>query len=122
MSPYRRPSYALLALAITLIAGIASAGCDLADRFRSPAAPSPATPPAAGAPVHYTAIGASDANGVGGSVPCVPFTACEGGTGYVPVLARQLRLSREVTLVNPGFPPLSSARPLKPSPGSRAVR
>jgi lysophospholipase L1-like esterase len=54
--------------------------------------------------VYYTAIGASDANGVGSSVPCPPFTACETGTGYVPVLARQLRASRTVTLMNLGIP------------------
>jgi lysophospholipase L1-like esterase len=54
--------------------------------------------------VRYAALGASDANGVGGSVPCLPFTACENGTGYVPNLARLLRTSREVTLLNLGIP------------------
>jgi lysophospholipase L1-like esterase len=39
----------------------------------------------------YTAIGASDANGVGSSVPCVVFTDCPDGLGYVPVAVRQLR-------------------------------
>jgi lysophospholipase L1-like esterase len=68
------------------------------------AAPSPATPPAAGAPVFYTAIGASDAMGVGGSVPCLPFTTCDGGTGYVPLIVRHLRLTRSVTLLNLGIP------------------
>ena len=37
-------------------------------------------------------------------VPCVPFTACENGTGYVPVTARQLRASHEVTVMNLGIP------------------
>jgi lysophospholipase L1-like esterase len=37
-------------------------------------------------------------------VPCLPFTACEDGTGYVPVTARQLRASREVTVMNLGIP------------------
>jgi lysophospholipase L1-like esterase len=60
--------------------------------------------PAPSAPVRYAAVGASDANGVGSTVPCVPFTACENGTGYVPVLARQLRATREVTLMNLGLP------------------
>ena len=67
------------------------------------ARPSP-TPPAAGAPVHYTAIGASDAIGVGGSVVCIPFTPCENGTGYVPVIVRRLRATRSVTLLNLGIP------------------
>jgi lysophospholipase L1-like esterase len=61
-------------------------------------------PPAPSATVHYAAIGASDANGVGSSVQCAPFTACENGTGYVPVLVRQLRTSREVMATNFGIP------------------
>ena len=61
-------------------------------------------PPAATAPIQYSALGASDANGVGSSVPCVPFDPCPDGTGYVPVLARQLRTSRDVTLMNLGIP------------------
>ena len=64
----------------------------------TPAAPSPVSA------VHYTAHGASDASGVGSSVPCVPFTTCDAGTGYVPVLARTLRATRDVTLVNLGIP------------------
>jgi len=71
----------------------------------SPSAPSPVPgPPAASASVFYTAIGASDANGIGGSVPCAPFTTCENGTGYVPVLARSLRTGRDVTVRNLGLP------------------
>jgi lysophospholipase L1-like esterase len=54
--------------------------------------------------VRYAALGASDANGVGGSVPCLPFTSCDNGTGYVPNLTRLLRSSREVTLLNLGIP------------------
>jgi len=78
-------------------------GCGKTDGGGSPTSPS-AGPPAPAAPIHYTAIGASDANGVGSSVPCLPFTACEDGTGYVAVVARQLRVSREVTLMNLGIP------------------
>lgn len=40
----------------------------------------------------YAAIGASDAVGIGASVPCGLYTStfagCPGGTGYVPVLSR----------------------------------
>lgn len=79
-------------------------GCDVVDKLKSPTAPSPASPPAPSAPVRYSAVGASDANGVGATVVCAPFTSCEDGTGYVPTLARQLRASREVTLVNLGIP------------------
>jgi lysophospholipase L1-like esterase len=69
----------------------------------SPAAPSqPADP---GAPIYYTAIGASDAAGVGSSAVCVPFTACPNGAGYVPVIARDLGAGgAPVTLMNLGIP------------------
>jgi lysophospholipase L1-like esterase len=79
-------------------------GCNLFDKLKSPTEPSAIAPPAAGAPIRYSAIGASDANGVGASVVCAPFAPCENGTGYVPTLARQLRSSHEVTLVNLGIP------------------
>jgi lysophospholipase L1-like esterase len=60
--------------------------------------PSPAAP-------HYTAIGASDALGVGGSVPCLPFTQCAGGTGYVPRILRALRAQdAALLLTNLGLP------------------
>jgi lysophospholipase L1-like esterase len=100
MSLSRRLGYAVVASTITIVFG----GCDIVDRLRSPTAPSSVAPPAANAPVRYTAVGASDANGVGATVVCVPFTECENGTGYVPVLARQLRATREVTLLNLGIP------------------
>jgi lysophospholipase L1-like esterase len=78
--------------------------CGLFDKDESPTAPSSPRPPAASAPVRYTAIGASDAVGVGASVVCVPFAPCENGTGYVPLLARRVAGSREVTLTNLGIP------------------
>ena len=90
-------------LAFALL-GTAGAGCGLFGDDSSPTAPSSVVRPQPGGAIHYTAIGASDANGIGASVPCVPFAPCENGTGYVPVLARQLRVSREVTLVNLGIP------------------
>ena len=54
--------------------------------------------------VFYTALGASDATGVGASVPCVPLSPCPGGTGYVPSIARLLASGREVTTTNLGIP------------------
>jgi len=80
------------------------AGCGLFDKDESPTAPSAPAAPVANAPVRYTAIGASDAIGVGGSVVCVPFSACESGTGYVPLLTRRVGATREVTLTNLGIP------------------
>jgi lysophospholipase L1-like esterase len=83
---------------------LALAGCQLFKGDDSPTGPSAVMPPAPNAAIHYTAVGASDANGVGASVPCVPFTPCDNGTGYVPALARMLRTGREVTLLNLGIP------------------
>ena len=80
------------------------ASCDLAKTTGSPTSPSGIAAPAPATPIYYTAIGASDANGVGSSTPCLPFTPCDNGTGYVPVAARQLRASREVTVMNLGIP------------------
>ena len=97
--PLRRRSACPLVAALIVAVPFASGGCG-----RSPTSPSPTGPPASNAPIRYTALGASDANGVGSSVPCAPFAPCEDGTGYVPVLARQLRASREVTVVNLGIP------------------
>jgi len=81
------------------------AGCGLFKKATDAlTSPSPIGPPAANAAIRYTAIGASDANGVGSTAVCAPFTSCENGNGYVPVLARQLRSSHDVTLVNLGIP------------------
>ena len=92
----------IIALAAVTSVG---AGCKVLDKINPPTGPTASTPPAANAPIRYTAIGASDANGVGASVLCIPFTECENGTGYVPVLTRRLRAApHEVTLVNLGIP------------------
>src|SRR5436190_20811589 len=55
---------------------------------RSPTEPS--GPPAAGAVINYSVVGASDAIGYGSSRPCVLYDDCD-GTGYVWVAARTLR-------------------------------
>lgn len=65
------------------------AGCDV---LKSPTAPP--TPEGA---VRYTALGASDAIGYGGSQSCLPFSACPDGTGYVQIVARRLKAA------NPDF-------------------
>jgi lysophospholipase L1-like esterase len=79
-------------LRIGLIAGCVAvmAGCSKLGIGDNPTAPTP--PPAAGSTIVYSAIGASDANGVGSSAVCAPFaTDCANGMGYVPVTVRQLR-------------------------------
>jgi len=55
--------------------------------------------------VNYTAVGASDAIGVGASVSCLPFIGCPTGTGYVQILHRQLATGgKQVSLLNLGIP------------------
>jgi len=67
--------------------------------------PTGPTPPAPGSSIVYTAIGASDASGVGSSVVCFPFTDCPNGMGYVPVTVRTLKAQGfTVTLRNMGIP------------------
>ncbi len=69
----------------------------------SPSAPT--GPPAPGSAIVYSAVGASDALGVGSSVECVPYADCTNGTGYVQVAVRQLRNQGfTVTLRNGGIP------------------
>lgn len=90
---------------LLIVAAVSTSGCKLFEKGESPTSPTPPAtgPPAAGAAVHYTALGASDTNGVGGTVVCAPFeTTCPNGTGYVYVLTRMLQGSRTVTLSNRG--------------------
>ncbi|HEX2443759.1 MAG TPA: SGNH/GDSL hydrolase family protein [Vicinamibacterales bacterium] len=49
-------------------------------------------------------MGASDALGIGSSMPCLPLTECTNGTGYVPTIARTLRATRTVSVTNLGIP------------------
>jgi lysophospholipase L1-like esterase len=95
-SPIRR-------IGLVAAAVLASSGCDrLGLGDKSPTAPT--GPPAAGSTIAYTAIGASDANGVGSSLPCVPFDQSCNGMGYVYVATRQLRTQGfTVSLTNLGL-------------------
>ena len=87
-----------------LLCLLSVASCDkfgLGD-VKNPVAPGP---PSAGSAVIYTAIGASDANGVGSSMPCVPLDHTCSGMGYVQVTARQLTAQGfSVSLTNLGLP------------------
>ena len=90
------PARVLLTLAL-LGSLLVLAGCDAG---RSPAQPGPA----AGA-ASYSAVGASDALGYGGSAPCVPFSQCPDGTGYVQIVARRLRAANAgLSFQNLGIP------------------
>lgn len=72
-------------------------GCDV---LKNPDEPTPVS-----TVVNYDALGASDTIGYGGSAPCLPFTACTTGPGYVQQVTRRLVSSgRDVTLNNLGVP------------------
>ena len=81
---------------IALLAGLLlAAGCN----NNTPNEPSP------DGEVQYTAIGASDAIGYGGTVVCIPFSTCPNGSGYVQQLVRRLEAAgRDVELNNLGLP------------------
>lgn len=90
-------------LAAMLLALLAACSSD-SSSSPNPTAPTP-VPPAGGTAVFYTAIGASDAAGVGASVPCLPLaTDCRTSTGYVGVVQRRLSEGRTVTLTNLALP------------------
>jgi lysophospholipase L1-like esterase len=86
---------------IVLIVGLV--GCGVAcSKIGTPTAPTPNTPDQA---IFYTAIGASDGIGFGGSAPCFPFADCPNGTGYVQILGRRLAEGgRSVTVRNLSIP------------------
>ena len=88
---------------VTLLALLVLCGaCGHSSESPGTGSPTPVPPAAA---IWYTAVGASDAAGVGSSLPCIPFTDCPGGMGYVPRVARQLRTDgHNVTLTNMGIP------------------
>ena len=77
--------------------------CGTLGNVASPNAPtSPLTPASA---VVYTAVGASDAQGVGSSVPCVPFVECPNGMAYPQILTRQSKAGGfTASLFNLGLP------------------
>lgn len=67
----------------------------------TPSSPSPLPP---NSTINYTAIGASDAQGIGSSVECLPFVDCPNGMGYVQVATRQLKSTGyTVNLANYGI-------------------
>lgn len=61
--------------------------------------------PTVGSTIGYAAVGASDVTGVGSSAPCVPYSDCPDGRGYVFVAARSLRAQGyTVNVTNLGIP------------------
>jgi lysophospholipase L1-like esterase len=93
----------ILRIVLVVSVMVMSQGCDKLGLGKSPTEPT--GPPTAGSTIVYSAVGASDANGVGSSAPCIPFDECTGGMGYVPVTARSLKTQGfNVTLLNLGIP------------------
>jgi lysophospholipase L1-like esterase len=74
-------------------------------RAETPTTPTPSPTPSP-AQIHYAVVGASDAIGFGGSVPCVPFDPdCPTGTGYAYVVKRRFQSDGvAVQLSNRGLP------------------
>ncbi len=100
----------ILAAALLVICGIGATACDkLGLGDDDPTSP---TPPAAGTPIRYAAVGASDVVGVGSSSPCLAiFTDCPDGKSYVFVAASQLRAQgRSVTVNALGLPTATISR------------
>ncbi len=88
-----------------LLAATLAASCDKLGPGNSGTNPNAPTPPAAGSTINYTAIGASDALGVGSSGLCLPFVACPNGMGYPNVAAQSLKAQGfTVNLANYGIP------------------
>ncbi|MCA1584328.1 MAG: SGNH/GDSL hydrolase family protein [Acidobacteria bacterium] len=80
-----------LPLLLSLLCAISAGACSKDNE-------TPTTPSPTGSPWFYTALGASDAIGFGGSVPCAPFDLnCPNGTGFVQGLLRRLRAERSDT-------------------------
>jgi lysophospholipase L1-like esterase len=96
-SPILRIGGVLLAAAC-----VTAAGCERLGLADGPMSPS--GPPAPGATIAYTAVGASDASGIGSSAPCFLVDGA-GCLGYVSVAARHLRAQGYmVTVTNLGIP------------------
>jgi lysophospholipase L1-like esterase len=92
-----------IGLVVGAIAG--ATGCDKLGLGNSTSPTAPSTTPTPGSTIVYTAIGASDANGVGSSAECLPLTDCPNGMGYVPVTVRALAAQGfKVTNLNLGIP------------------
>src|SRR4029453_7317153 len=93
-----------LSMTCSLVLLLALAACSSKDDGGGSDHPTGPSPGGTG-PVSYTAIGASDTTGFGGSSPCLPFSDCPNGTGYVQRITREMGNSgRTVNLLNLGIP------------------
>ncbi len=83
----------ILRIGLFVWAASAAIGCgDKSGGGDSGSPTGPSAPPAVGSTINYTALGASDAAGIGSSVECpVTIADCPNGMGYVPVTVRALK-------------------------------
>jgi lysophospholipase L1-like esterase len=97
---------------VRLLAVIATIGSIACGGKSDPAGPSPLPTP--NSTINYTAIGASDALGIGATVSCVPYEDCPNGRGYVHVAVRDLRTRGfTIRLNNLGWPTSTISRRLQ---------
>ncbi len=95
----------ILRIGLLCAAVVVATGCDKLGRGDNGTPTGPTSPPSPGSTIFYTAVGASDAAGVGSSGECVPFVDCPNGMGYVPVTVRALKTQGFlVTNLNLGIP------------------
>jgi lysophospholipase L1-like esterase len=95
----------ILRIGLCAAAVALATGCDKLGLGGGSSPTAPSGPPAAGSTIFYTAVGASDANGVGSSAECLFLTDCPNGMGYVPVTVRALKgQGFAVTNLNLGIP------------------
>jgi lysophospholipase L1-like esterase len=94
-------AHAALALMLSISLCACSGSSNDGTTPTTPTAPTPGS----STPVAYAPIGASDAAGIGGSVPCIPLaTSCRDSTGYVGLIQRRLSETRTVSLLNLALP------------------
>jgi lysophospholipase L1-like esterase len=87
-------------LCVLISTALLTVGCK---KGEGPTGPSPIPEP--NSTINYTAIGASDALGIGASIECLPYLECPNGKGYVQVTTRELRARGFiVNLNNLGIP------------------
>lgn len=95
----------ILRIGLAATCAIALASCDKLGLGGEKSPTAPSGPPSGSSTIVYTAVGASDANGVGSSLICTRFTDCPDGMGYVPVAVRTLEAQgHQVTVLNLGIP------------------
>src|SRR5262245_44773278 len=90
---------------LALASLVCCAGCSKVKDLL-PANPTPTPAPGSNSTVvNYTAVGASDGIGIGGTNICIPLAQCPDGSGWVQILNRRLTSAgKQVTHLNLSIP------------------